>query len=83
MRHIKPLKYTFDAEADALYIYLSDRPYASGYDLDPERRIDFDSAGKPIGVELLCVKDGVNLEGLPDNDRINRLLGDIKIKAVA
>jgi hypothetical protein len=30
-----------DANADALYITLSDEPYAFGEDLGPERRIDY------------------------------------------
>jgi len=59
------MKFKYDAEADAIYIYLSEKPYAYGTDLDDERRIDYASDNTPIGVELLCVSDGVNLDGLP------------------
>lgn len=62
---MKSKKSKYDAEADAIYIYLSDKPYAYGIDLDDERRIDYASDNTPIGVELLCVSDGVNLDSLP------------------
>jgi len=55
-----------DREADAIYAYLSQMPYAYGVDLDNERRIDYSADGIPVGVELLCVSNGVNLTGLPD-----------------
>jgi len=64
----------YDAEADAIYIYLSEKPYAYGADLDDERRIDYASDSTPIGVELLCVSDGVNLNNLPYRDEIARAL---------
>ena len=68
------MKSKYDAEADAIYIYLSEKPYAYGTDLDDERRIDYASDNTPIGVELLCVSKGVNLDGLPHVDEIAKLL---------
>ena len=59
-----------DKMADAIYIKLSDKPYAYGKDLDDLRRVDYASYNTPIGVELLCVGDGVNLYGLPRKDEI-------------
>ena len=35
------MEFKYDAQADAIYIYLSDKPYAYGKDLDDERRIDY------------------------------------------
>ena len=64
------MEFKHDAQADAIYIYLSNKPYAYGKDLDDERRIDYASDNTPIGVELLCVGKGVNLDGLPYIDEI-------------
>ncbi len=68
------MKSKYDPEADAIYIYLSEKPYAYGTDLDNERRIDYDAEGNPRGIELLCVSDGVNLDGLPRIDEIAKIL---------
>jgi uncharacterized protein YuzE len=64
------MKIKYDREADAIYIYLSSKPYAYGKDLDDERRVDYTSDNTPMGVELLCASEGVNLEGLPNVDEI-------------
>lgn len=68
------MEFKHDAQADAIYIYLSNKPYAYGKDLDDERRIDYASDNTPIGVELLCVSKGVNLDGLPCKDEIADIL---------
>ena len=73
----------YDREADAIYIYLSDKPYSYGKDLDNERRIDYDSDNKPRGIELLCVSQGVTMDDLPQASAIERLLGDLNIKVYA
>jgi uncharacterized protein YuzE len=72
-----------DAEADAIYIRLSDEGYAYGEELDPERRIDYASDGTPIGIELLCVSTGVDLRNLPQPEAITRLLSKHRIKVLA
>jgi len=64
------MEFKYDPEADAIYIYLSGKPYAYGKDLDDERRIDYAADDSPIGVEFLCVSKGVNLDGLPHVDEI-------------
>ena len=68
------MKFKYDPQADAIYIYLSDKPYAYGIDLDDERRIDYASDNTPRGVELLCVSDGVNIDELPHKDEITEIL---------
>ena len=68
------MKFKHDPQADAIYIYLRDKPYAYGKDLDDERRIDYAADNTPIGVELLCVSKGVNLDSLPHVDEIAKLL---------
>jgi len=73
----------YDKEADAIYIYFSDAPYAYGKDLDKERRIDYASDNTPIGVELLCVSEGVITDELPNRAEIERALEDRGIKVFA
>lgn len=63
-----------DEIADAIYIKLSDKPYAYGKDLDDLRRVDYASYNTPIGVELIGISGGVNLYGLPHKDEIASLL---------
>ena len=77
------MRVEYDKEADAIYIYLSDMPYAYGKDLDHERRIDFAEDNTPIGVELLCVSTGVITDDLPNKAEIERMLGDKGIKLYA
>ena len=75
------MKLKYDKQADAIYIYFSDAPYAYGKDLDTERRVDYAIDGTPRGVELLCVSDGVNVDDLPRKDEIAEILEINGIKA--
>ena len=77
------MKLEYDKKADAIYIYLSDEPYAYGKNLDHERRIDYDADGNPIGIELLCVSEGVITNDLPQRGEIERLLEKHHIKLFA
>ena len=73
----------YDKAADAIYIKLSDMPYAYGKDLDDLRRIDYDADGNPIGIELLCVSEGVIPNDLPHRGEVERLLEKYHIKLPA
>ena len=77
------MKLKYDKAADAVYIKLSDMPYAYGKDLDDLRRIDYDANDNPRGIELLCVSAGVNTDDLPDKEEVERALGDKGIKVYA
>ena len=77
------MKIRYDKQADAIYILLSEKPYAYGKDLDEERRIDYDAAGNPRGVELLGVSTGVITNDLPNRAEIERILGSKGIKVYA
>ena len=77
------LRVKSDPGADAVYIYLSDKLCVSGKDLDTERRIDYAEDGTPIGVELLCVSHGVNVDDLPQSDEIASVLEGLGIKVFA
>jgi uncharacterized protein YuzE len=77
------VKITYDKEADAVYIYVTDGPYAHGKKLDDQRRIDYDSDGDVRGIELLNVSHGVDLHNLPFAAEIGRLLEKRKLKVFA
>jgi len=68
------MKLELDTEADAIYVSLSDKPYAYGIDLDDERRIDYAADNTPVGVELLNVSKGVNLDSLPHVNEISEVI---------
>jgi len=70
----------FDSEADAVYVQFSSRPYGWGRELDDWRRIDYASDDQPIGVELLCVSNGVNIDQLPYWESIGEALADRGIR---
>ncbi len=77
------MRYEYNSEADALYIYMppEGRLYSYGRDLDPERRIDYAKDGLPIGVELLCVSRGVKLDDLPAREIVRQILGELHFSA--
>jgi uncharacterized protein YuzE len=81
MNRIK--EYTYDQEADAIYITFSDKSVASTKALDDLRVIDYDADGSPVGVELLCVSEGVITDDLPYLKDIMHLLEGIQVKIFA
>ncbi|MFQ5872277.1 MAG: DUF2283 domain-containing protein [Dehalococcoidia bacterium] len=72
-----------DNKADAVYIYLSEKPYARGRDLDDNRRIDYSDDGTPIGVELLNVSQGVDISDLPKQREIGKILEGLGLRIFA
>ena len=77
------MRFEYDEEADALYIRLRDLPFAFGVDLDHARHVDYAEDQKPIGVKLLNVSKGVNLDDLPERVSLERLLAQRNIKIFA
>jgi hypothetical protein len=77
------IEYSHDEEADAIYIRISEKPYAYGEELDPERRVDYAADGSPVGIELLCVSTGVDVRDLPDQAEVAKLLTSHRIKLLA
>ncbi len=65
-----------DESVNASYIELRDAPYAYGKVLDDDRSIDYGADDQPIGIELLNVHLGVNLDDIPERDAVARLLED-------
>ena len=77
------MRYDYDPEVHALYIHLRELPYAFGENLDNSRRIDYAVDNLPIGIELLNVHRGVLLDHLPQQDAVNSILNECKIKSLA
>lgn len=63
---------TYDAEADAVYIYLAaiDTLAALTKIVDDARIVDYDAKGAVVGVELLGASAGLDLRGLPEQARL-------------
>ena len=60
------MKITFDKEADAMYIEVSDEEFAKNRKIDSETIIDLDANGKIIGIELLNVSKRMAKDFLSD-----------------
>ncbi len=73
----------YDPDADALYIRLSDLPYAYGEDIDHERRIDYAANSEAIGIEILAVSEGIDTHGLSHETAICRLAKEHALKVFA
>jgi uncharacterized protein YuzE len=55
------MKISYDDEADALYVKLTDSEVATSHIVDEGRVLDVDEAGEPVGIEVLGVSEGVFL----------------------
>jgi uncharacterized protein YuzE len=75
---------TYNREADAAYIFLREEmQVAHTRNLDGSRLIDYAENGEPIGIELLDVSEGVNLDDLPARNAVSMLLEQQHIKVFA
>lgn len=75
------LKHKFDPKADSMYITLNSGVYDHGYDLDDDRRIDYNENNIPIGIELLSVSHGVDLKDLPYTQELVELIHNYGFEA--
>ena len=54
------MKITYDSDADAMYIYITeDRDIAKTKEIDENTILDYDKDGNVIGVEILFVKERI------------------------
>lgn len=74
------MKHYYDKKADAVYIELSEKPYAVTKELDEVRYLDLASDSTVIGIELLCVSDGVTIDDLPERQKVEKILDKYGIK---
>ena len=73
----------YDRKAEAIYIYLSDEQVDHTEKLDDLRYIDYAQNNTPVGIELLCVSDGVITNDLPQRAEVESLLEKHHIKLFA
>jgi len=72
-----------DSKADAIYIKLLDEPIGYSKEIDSNRIIDYTlNPGKPVGIDLLAVSQGVKLSGLPEVTGLENLLKGLGIKII-
>jgi len=60
------MRITFDKEADAMYIEVSDKNFATNRNIDDETILDLDESGKIVGIELLNVSKRMTEDFLSD-----------------
>lgn len=77
------LRLTIDSEADAAYVYITDRRVARSRTLDENRILDLDGDGEVRGIEFLNVSHGVDLENLPFPDQLSDLFKGYGIRQYA
>ena len=70
---------TYDPDADAIYVHLSEGQSARSKVLDDLRIIDFSSDGEVIGVEFISVSGGIDLSDLPFHDKVEELIGELDL----
>lgn len=82
---MKSIELSHDPRADAVYVRLSDAPFARTEQLDDARRIDYAADGSPVRVEILDVSRGADVAGLPEADEIAAHLRriDVRLRATA
>ena len=77
------IEISYDKEADAVYLYLSNKKVAQSKELDTQRVVDYSEDGEIRGIEFLAVSNGVTTDDLPHRDEIERILFDRGIKTFA
>ena len=65
---------TYDPDVDAIYVTLAKTPCHSTKELGLGRLVDYAADGRPVGIELLGVRRGVRVGGLPEQERLADLL---------
>jgi len=76
----------YDPERELLYVRLKapHGPVVATEDFGRDRYVDYDDAGDVVGIEFLAIsEDGVNLEGLPEADRVGDAIESIQRLVVA
>jgi uncharacterized protein YuzE len=69
----------YDAEADAIYVYLRHARPVKTVAIDDFRNVDYDGQGRVVGVELLDVSGGIDLHDVPFAHRVAQLITDLNL----
>ena len=73
-KRVSKVTFTYDPDADAIYIRLSRKVLAYTKEVDDQRHIDYADDGTAIGIELLYTSDGIKVEGLPHPELVLRVV---------
>ena len=65
---------TYFSDSDILYLKIGDGHHAGSKILDTYRIADYDENGELLGVEFLEASKGVDLDDLPQSERLKGLL---------
>ena len=72
-----------DEKVDAVLIEFESDVAGYAEELDEDRIVDYSAnPGKPIGVSLHNVSLGVKIDGLPQPERIRKILEGLNVKAL-
>ena len=78
------LKIGMDESIDAVYIELVSGEAGYAEELDENRIVDYSAnPGKPIGMSLHNVSQGVLLSGLPEQDKVEQILQGLGVKTLS
>ena len=74
----------YDPDADAIYVSFlgpgdPEAETDGAEELDADRRILYDTTGRPVGVEFTAVSQGITLADVPHSERIRSLWGTSRI----
>ncbi len=76
----------YDAERQLVYVRLKSAhgPVVATEDFGRDRYVDYDESGDVVGIEFLAIgQDGVDLNGLPQADRVADVIESIQRLVVA
>jgi uncharacterized protein YuzE len=73
------MKYSYDDEADALYLYLREGvEVARSIVVDEDRVVDVDAFGRAVGIEVLGASAGVRLVDLVEKFDLQPYVGHLR-----
>lgn len=73
----------YDESVDAAYLTAAEKPWHHQVRLDDARGINYAADGSVIGIELLSPRrKGVNLEGLPYRDDVERIVKAVGFRII-
>lgn len=61
------MKFNYDKDTDSLYIDFIDKPGVDSFEISPDFIVDVDEDGNVLGIEVLDVKNKIDLEQIVFN----------------
>jgi uncharacterized protein YuzE len=74
---------TYDEQADAVYVQFRRSTVTRTEELSDSVAVDYDSEGRPLGVEFLNVSLGIDLDQVPHRAQVAKLLEERHFKVYA